>query len=653
MNLYTAEGYDWKRTRLAQFIERHDYRNLAQLQDVAAQDPEPFWDRVLEEIGIVWTVPYEKTLDTSKGSMWPRWFVGGEFDLVDNILGKHARANPQKLALRWEGDSGECRVLTYSELEREVYCLAGALRGLGIGCGDRIAMYLPMVPEAAALMLAATRIGAIVIPLFSGYGAESVSLRLLDCEPVLLVCANGYFRRGKAVPMLADARKAAANCPSLRHMLVVDRLGQAAAGKGACESKLKELDYRQLVDAARPDTQGKSFPADQPLMLAYTSGTTGKPKGVVHTHGGFPFKAAQDLSMAFDLHAEDTLMWVTDMGWLMGPWLVYGGLLLGATIVLYEGTPDHPNPARLWELVQRHGVTHLGLSPSLVRMLMASDASWLKPEALETLRVFGSTGEPWNDSPWLWLYETVGQSRRPIINYSGGTEIGGGILACFAGLPQKACGFSGPIPGMAAEVLDADGKRVRGAVGELVIRQPWPGMTNGFWRDNARYEDTYWSRWPDVWVHGDWASIDEDDHWFVHGRSDDTIKIAGKRVGPADFESALVSHDLVTEAVAIGVPDEMKGESVICFVTVLNDQLLAQRPWDEWEAQLVDHVGRVLGKPLRPAGVYRVGQIPKTRNGKILRRVTRSAYLGTSLGDLSSIDNPSSIDDVERCRPQL
>ncbi|HEY0878176.1 MAG TPA: AMP-binding protein, partial [Zeimonas sp.] len=290
-----------------------------------------------------------------------------------------------------------------------------------------------------------------------------------------------------------------------------------------------------------------------------------------------------------------------------------------------------------------HGVTHFGLSPTLVRLLMAHEGSIPAPHSIATLRVFGSTGEAWNEAPWLWLFEEVGRSRRPIINYSGGTEIGGGILACFPGLPQKPGSFNGAIPGVAADVLDAEGRPVRGTVGELAIRQPWPGMTNGFWRDADRYRDAYWSVWPDLWVHGDWARIDEDGHWFVHGRSDDTIKVAGKRVGPADFESALVSHPLVVEAVAVGVPDAIKGEAVVCFVTVAERERLAARPWDEVEAELVEHVGRQLGKPLRPARVHRVDAIPKTRNGKTVRRVMRGAYLGTGLGDLSAIENPDAI----------
>lgn len=645
MKVFTPSGYEWKGTRLARFIERHGYGSLDQLQEDAERDAPVFWDRVVAEVGLEWSTPYTQTLDMSDGIMWPRWFVGGRLDLVDNIVGKHARRHPDKVAVRWEGDAGEERRITYAELAREVDGMAAGLRALGAGEGSRIAIYLPMVPEAAVILLAAAKIGAISVPMFSGYSADSVVQRVQDAAATILVCANGYFRRGKPVRMLADALAAADACESVQHVVVVDRLGNGPYAGSEHGGHYDLCDYATLAATPADPSAAESFGASDPLMLVYTSGTTGKPKGVVHTHGGFPLKAAQDMVMAFDLREDDTLMWVTDMGWLMGPWIVFGALLLGATIVLCEGTPDYPDAGRLWRIVQRHGVTHLGLSPTLVRLLMGSRDAVPQIGSIDTVRVFGSTGEAWNETPWLWLFETVGQSRRPIVNYSGGTEIGGGILACFPGLPQTACGFNGPIPGMAADVVDAEGKPVRGSVGELVLRQPWPGMTQGFWNDPERYEDTYWSALPGLWVHGDWASIDSDGYWFVHGRSDDTIKVAGKRLGPTEFESALVSHPLVAEAVAVGVPDAIKGEAVVCFVT-LHDKRSGQEGWSVWETELSDHVARLLGKPLRPSRIHALTQIPKTRNGKILRRVVRNAYIGRPMGDLSSMENPRSIDEV-------
>jgi acetyl-CoA synthetase len=650
MTTYTPIGYAWSDTALARFIADFGYGSLDGLQGAATADPERFWRDVADGVGIEWMRPYKKAVDLSRGAPWPQWFVGGELNLFDNLVGKHARRHPDKIALRWQGEGDEICVMTYAELENEATRLASGMAGLGIGKGDRVAVYLPMATEAVVVMLATTLLGAIVMPLFSGYGADSVASRVRDCEAKLLVCAESFSRRGKFVDMLGEARAAAAACPSLRHLVVARRAGQSGQST-VTPVGVAEVDYRELIAATIAATVGNGcHTADTPLMLIYTSGTTGRPKGVVHTHAGFPLKAAQDMMMAFDFGADDTLMWVTDMGWMMGPWLVFGGLLFGATIVMYEGTPDYPAPDRLWRLVEGHGVTHLGLSPTLVRLLMAAGDQWLQPSRLSSLRVFGSTGEPWNESPWLWLYENVGESRRPIINYSGGTEIGGGILACFPGLPQKPCAFNGPIPGMAADVAGPQGEATpRGEVGELVIRGGWPGMAHGFWQDDARYLEAYWSRFPDVWVHGDWARVDADGFWFVNGRSDDTIKVAGKRVGPVEYESALVAHAEVVEAVAIGVPDDLKGESAICFVTLAGAEAASAEERRQLESDLREFVAESLGKPFKPKRVYVIPSLPKTRNGKVLRRVVKNAYLGQDLGDLTALDNAECIAAIRVC----
>ena len=383
------------------------------------------------------------------------------------------------------------------------------------------------------------------------------------------------------------------------------------------------------------------------MMIIYTSGTTGKPKGAVHTHCGFPIKSAQDIWMGLDLHADETLFWMTDMGWMMGPWEVFGTLLLGATMMLYDGAPDFPQPDRVWSLVDRHKVTALGVSPTLIRALRSRSGGSdeiVHQHDLSSLRKFASTGEPWNPEPWTWLFQNVGCGKLPVINYSGGTEISGGILMGNVLTPMKPCAFSGPLPGMAADVVDENGKSVRGQVGELVIREPWIGMTRGFWKDPQRYMESYWSRFPDVWVHGDWAAIDDDGLWYILGRSDDTVKIAGKRVGPAEVESVLVAHSQVSEAAAIGIPDSIKGEALVCFCVLKKgtdaDVALA--------AELKENVARDLGKALAPRDVIFVGDIPKTRNAKVMRRVVRAAYLGEKLGDISALENPASLDEIKR-----
>jgi acetyl-CoA synthetase len=356
-------------------------------------------------------------------------------------------------------------------------------------------------------------------------------------------------------------------------------------------------------------------------------------------HGGFLVKAASDFAYCHDVGAGDRVFWVTDLGWLMGPMVITAGLFHGGTAVLFDGVPDHPRPDRLWSLVERHRVNVMGLSPTVVRALMPHGPEHVRAHDLSSLRILSSTGEPWNPEPYRWLFENVGGGRLPIINYSGGTEISGGILTCFPNGPIKPCGFTGPVPGIAADVADEQGRSVRGQVGELVIRAPWPGMTQGFWNDPARYEETYWSRWTDVWAHGDWALVDAEGFWFIQGRSDDTLKIAGKRVGPAEVESALVGHAAVAEAGVIGVPHEVKGEAIVCFVVLRR----GEAPSESRRAELTARVVHEMGKALRPERVLFASDLPKTRSGKIMRRVIRATHLGSDPGDLSSLENPASL----------
>nr|HID12303.1 AMP-dependent synthetase [Anaerolineae bacterium] len=378
----------------------------------------------------------------------------------------------------------------------------------------------------------------------------------------------------------------------------------------------------------------------------YTSGTTGRPKGAVHTHCGFPIKATKDVMFGMDVHDYDTLYWMTDMGWMMGPWEVLGATLLGATMLFYDGAPDYPGPDRVWSLVERHGVSVLGVSPTLVRALMPYGDEPVRSHDLSSLRVTGATGEVWNPDPWMWFFETVCDRRVPIINYSGGTECSGGIVMGNVITPLKPCAFSGPVPGMAADVVDEEGRSVRGQVGELVVRGPWIGMTRGFWKDPERYIETYWSRFPDVWVHGDWALVDEDGLWYILGRSDDTIKVASKRLGPAEVESVLVSHPAVAEAAAIGVPHPVKGQAVVCFCVLQP----GHAPGDPLAEALKGVVAQALGRPLQPQDVRFVSDLPKTRNAKVMRRVIRAAYLGEDPGDLSALVNPEIVEEIRQSK---
>lgn len=668
---HPSESY-LNRSRLRRFMTAHGIETLDELHRRSVADIAWFWGAVVRDLGLEFYQPYRQVLDLSQGPQWPRWFVGARYNYVHNALDRHvapgesgfrspesggrrrrtdspATGTPSRplgtsgsgrTAIVWEGEDGAVRKLSYAELAEMTNRLANGLRELGIGAGDRVGIYMPMVPEVVAATLACGKIGAIFTPCFSGYAAPAVASRLADCGARVLITADGFFRRGNVVPMGTTALEAANQTPSVERVIVYRRLG-----RGDAPSDRRVVLWDDLVDSSPGECPTLQTSPDHPYMIIYTSGTTGRPKGAVHVHAGFPIKATQDLAHCFDLQADDVLFWLTDLGWMMGPWAIAGGLTLGATLCLYEGAIDFPGPDRLWDVVERHRASVLGISPTAVRALIPHGEDPVRRHDLSSLRVLGSTGEPWNPDPWWWLFRTVGRERCPIINYSGGTEISGGIVGGLTIAPVKPCAFAGPVPGMDADVVGEDGQPVRGAVGELVIRQPWVGMTNGFWQDPERYLQTYWSRWPNIWVHGDWAMVDEDGAWYILGRSDDTIKLAGKRVGPAEVESAAVAHPAVREAVAIGVPHEVKGEALVVLAILRPDQA----PSEELRTAIKDQITTQLGRALRPEDVRFVDDLPRTRNAKMLRRLVRAAYLGKSdLGDLSSLENPSAIESVRR-----
>lgn len=625
------------RSVLQRLMQRHGFSTYDALFRRSVDDLDWFWNAVNEDLGLRWLRPYTRVRDSSKGIPWTQWWIGGQYNYVENCLDRHFPRLGDKVAIRYESEEGTVRTLTYREVYAQTCRLANALRRLGIAKGDRIGIYMPMTPECAIAMLAAGRIGAVVIPIFSGYGASAVATRLVDAEACALVTADGFPRRGQPIPMKATADDALRAAPSVRHVVVYRRLGLSVPWTDGRDHWWEELLEGESSEAPLAVTE-----AEDPCMIIYTSGTTGRPKGTVHVHGGFPIKGVMDMTYGIDMQERDVMFWLTDLGWMMGPWEIIGVSTLGGTMLLYDGAIDYPSPDRFWAMVASHHVTVLGISPTAIRGLMRHGEAYVHRHDLSSLRVLASTGEPWNPEPWLWYFQHVGSSRCPIMNYSGGTEISGGILGCTVLHPQKPCCFSGPVLGMDAEVFDEQGRPVRGAVGELVLRQPWPGMTRGFWRDPGRYLETYWSRWPTIWVHGDWVRIDEEGFWFIQGRSDDTIKVAGKRLGPAEVESALVAHPSVSEAAAIGVPDEVKGEAVVCFVVLKPGVEVTPALREELLATVADQ----LGKALRPSRIHVVRDLPKTRNAKIMRRVIRAKYLGTDLGDVSSLENPAAVEEI-------
>ncbi|MEW5830084.1 MAG: AMP-binding protein [Chloroflexota bacterium] len=666
-----------EQANLTRFMRRHGLSDFNELMRRSTTDVTWFTEAVLEFLDIRFARPYSQVVDLSGGIQTPRWCVGGKMNIVHNLLDKWVQTSEvsatsevsDRLAVIWEGEAGETRTLTYRQLYQEVNRAANALRSLGLGKGDAVGLFMPMTPEIVIAMLAVAKIGGIILPLFSGYGSGAVVTRLLDADARALFTADGFTRRAKPVTMKPVADEAADQVPGLEHVIVLRHTGEPVTMKPG-----RDHWWHELIPPQSPESAIELTDAEDTLMVIYTSGTTGKPKGARHTHCGFPVKAAQDMAFGTDVHGvtqignslappattvpeaerrgragvrhNDVIYWMTDMGWMMGPWLVFGTLLLGATMFLFDGAPDYPSPERIWEMTARHGITHLGLSPTFVRAIIPHGHEIATKHDLSSLRFFASTGEPWNPEPWLWLFEKVGGGQRPIINYSGGTEISGGIVMGNPILPLKPCAFSGPCPGIAADVVDEDGKPVRGQVGELVIRAPWIGMTRGFWKDEQRYLDTYWSRWENVWVHGDFAAVDADGLWYILGRSDDTLKIAGKRLGPAEVESILVGHPAVVEAAAIGIPDEIKGAALVAFV-VLNQAVPSS---DALRKELKDLIVASMGKALAPKAVLFVSDLPKTRNAKVMRRMIRAAYLGQPLGDTSSLVNPEAVEEIGRAR---
>ena len=625
-------------SRLWGFMQSHGCASYPDFCQRAAREPRWFWDVLVKELGVVWSTPYREVMDTSAGIPFTQWFPGGRLNAYDSAVVRFRHTDPDRLALIGETESGATRRLTYAELEDVVERAAAGLRAIGVVRGVAVGLYLPLVIENAVALLACTKLGAVAVPLFSGFGAEAIRQRLADADARVLITADAAVRRGRTVPLLPVAAQAADGLPQLERLVVVN-----CAQVDAPLRRDRDLPWEDMVGADRDRVPTEPMASDEPLMLLYTSGTTGRPKGTVHGHAGLPIKSAQDWALGMDVRPGERVMWITDMGWVMGPLLVFGSLMIGGTAVFYDGAPDHPNPARIWDVAERQGVTHLGISPTLTRVLMASGERAAPSQPIPGLRVLASTGEPWTPEAWTWLFEVVGRGRVPIMNYSGGTECGGGLVSGNFLTPSRPGSFAGPIPGIDAAVFNEQGQAVTGEVGELVVRQPYLGMTLGFWKDRARYLDTYWSRWPDVWVHGDWAMVDARGLWYILGRSDDTIKVAGKRVGPAEVEAAALDGTDVAEAAAVGVPDPLKGQAVVVFAVARPDADPGPIP-----SAVSRSVERSLGKPFKPAAVHVIPRLPKTRNGKILRRVIRNVFVGDPPGDLSSIDDMASLDAIRR-----
>lgn len=638
-------GFAWRptpevarATRVMRFAHAHGLDDYGSLVQRSIDDTEWFWDAAVHDLGIEFAHPYESVMDSSHGPEWTTWFVGGKLNVAWNCVGRWARDTPQAAAVSAESEDGTVQILSYSELWREVCRVANGLSSLGIEPGDRVGLYLPMLAEAVVASHACALVGAVQVPLFSGLAANAIAARLIDGEVKAVVTADVAFRRGQTVPLKEILDSAVAECPSVERVVVNCRLD----GSRDMLKRDRDVSWDELVEGQPDERSPTPLDSEHPYYLGYTSGTTGRPKGVVHATAGLLVKVAAEAAFQTDVGQGDHLYWVTDLGWMIATGMILGAGANGATVVACEGLVTSP-PDRLWAQCERHDVSILGVSPTLVRMLMAHGEEPVKRHDLSRLRILASSGEPWNPEPYRWLSTVVGDGKRPIINISGGTEVGTCFLSPSAAIPIKECSVGLPSLGMAIDVVDPDGTPVRGEIGELICRKPWPAMTRGIWRDPERYLDAYWGQFPGVWTHGDLAMVDEDGYWFLFGRSDDTLNVAGKRVGPAELESVLVGHPAVVEAAVVGIPDDVKGEVPWAFCVLAP----AAEPVDELAAELCRLVGAELGKSYEPKRVVFVPALPKTRSAKIVRRSVRALIVGDDPGDLSSLEDPAVLRAIE------
>ena len=632
--LWRPGDHAWTReSHVARFMAQHGFATFAELHAASVRDTAWFWDAAMKDMGVEWSRPYAQVKDDSRGFPWTRWFTGGQVNVAHNCVDRHVRdGHGGATALYYESDSGragEARRVTFAELSLLVERCAGALRAAGVGKGDSVGLYAPMQVPTVVVLFAAMKLGARFVPIFCGYGEDALRERLALCEAKILFACGALTRRGKTADTGAIARAAAAKVPSLARIVWTDT-----------------DDWAAFLRTGAPLTAGEPTAAEDPCLIMFTSGTTGRPKGTVHTHAGCLAQTGKELRYAFNVQPGEPFFWVTDIGWMMGPWEIIGCLLYRTPIVLFDGAPNYPTGDRLWEICQKLGVVTLGCSPTLIRLLMrATDGKGPRGYDLSRLRVIGSTGEVWDEASYLWCFENAGARRCPIINISGGTEICGCHVSPTPLTPLKACTVGGPGLGMDVAVFTDEGAPApTGTMGHLVCRQPAPSMTKSFLHDDARYLETYFQKFSGVWYHGDWAMVDGDGQWFLFGRTDDTMKIAGKRVGPGEVEGALTAHAAVSEAAVIGVPDDLKGTALVCFVVLKPGQVATEK-------DLMAQVVRQLGKPLAPKHVYVIPELPKTRSGKIVRAAIARVFLGQPPGDITSIDNPAAFGPIAALGP--
>jgi acetyl-CoA synthetase len=607
------------------------------LYQAAKADRLEFWEDQAK--ALEWMTPWTKVLEWTPPHA--KWFVGGKLNVSANCLDRHLKGpRRNKAAIIWEGEPGDRRTITYWELHREVCRAANALKKLGVKKGDRVAIYLPMVPEAAIAMLACARIGAVHSVVFGGFSAESLRDRINDAKAVCLITSDGGYRRGSVLPLKRMADEAIAQCPSIRDVVVVQRR-PGAPGDEAFANMTEGRDHwwDRLLDATTPDCPPEPVDSEDLLFILYTSGTTGKPKGIVHTTGGYLTQVTATMKYVFDLK-EDDLFWCTaDVGWVTGhSYVVYGPLCNGATVLMYEGAPDWPERDRFWKLIARYGVTILYTAPTAIRAFMKWGEQLPAKHDLSTLRLLGTVGEPINPEAWIWYHKHIGHERCPIVDTWWQTETGGIMITALPGVVTTKPGSATvPFPGITAQLVDQKGSPIPIGGGLLVLTEPWPGMLRTIYGDDARYQETYWSKFGDKYFAGDGAKLDEDGYWWILGRVDDVLNVAGHRIGTMEVESALVDHPAVAEAAVVGKFHELKGQALAAFVTLKE----GHSPTAQLKDDLKDHVAKKIGAIARPDDILFSADLPKTRSGKIMRRLLKDIADGRALGDTTTLADPA------------
>jgi acetyl-CoA synthetase len=626
-----------EKSNIRKWMNRYGIKDYEELLERASNDPEWFWDELARELE--WFRPYKDVLNWK--APYSQWFLRGKFNIVYNALDRQVKTwRKNKVAYIWEGESGEVKKLTYYDLYLRVNQIANALRNLGIKKGDRVSIYLPMILELPIAMLACAKIGAVHSVVFSGFGAKAFRERANDAQVKVAITVDGFYRRGKVIPLKENVDQVLDDITSLEKLIVVKHAGNTVQMKEG-----RDLWWNEIIQNQERECNTEMMDAEDPLFILYTSGTTGKPKGVVHVHGGYAVGVYSTIKLVFDLKDEDIWWCAADIGWITGhSYIVYAPLLMGATSVIYEGAPDYPDPGRLWKMIEDYGINTFYTAPTTIRMFMKYGEKWPQKYDLTSLRLLGSVGEPINPEAWIWYHKHIGNGQCPIMDTWWQTETGMHLITPLPITNLKPGSAVKPFPTIKADVVDDNGKSISDGGGHLVIKTPWPAMFRTLYQDPERYVEAYWSTFPGVYLSGDVARIDKDGYFWIQGREDDVLNVAGHRISTAEVESALVSHQAVAEAAVVGKPDPIKGEEIFSYV-ILKEGF---KPSSHLKHRLKDHVREEIGPIASPAYIGFVKDLPKTRSGKIMRRVIKSKVKGEDVGDITTLANPESVDELNR-----